>query len=224
MPLVLAITAQHRDMGRRDVVDADQRADIAEGREQVALGRDVGADIGQRLDPEAEEFAVLVERQLGVADIVAGVLVGLDRLAALAGPFDRPAQFLRRQQHQPVLGILPALGAEPAADIAGDDPDPAFRDLEDARGERLAHAVRVLHIGIEGEALLARVPHADRAARLHEMRIDPADDVAPLDDMRAPWRRPPRPRPCCRPRTGSRCCPGTRPTPRSCPPPPRRYR
>jgi uncharacterized protein (TIGR03118 family) len=33
------------------------------------------------------------------------MLVGLDRLAALAGPFDRPAQLLRCQQHQPVLGI-----------------------------------------------------------------------------------------------------------------------
>jgi hypothetical protein len=94
---------------------------------QIAFGRDVSADIGQRLDPEPEEFAVLVERQLGVTDIVAGVLVSLDRLTALAGPFDRPAQLLRSEQHQPMLGILPALGAEPAADIAGNDPDPAFR-------------------------------------------------------------------------------------------------
>ena len=81
-------------------------------------------------------------------DIVAGVLVGLDRLAALAGPFDWAAQFLRREEHQPMLGILPALGAEPAADIAGDDPDPAFRNLENSSGERLAHPMRVLHIGI----------------------------------------------------------------------------
>src|SRR5712671_5389683 len=83
-----------------------------------------------------------------------------------------------------MLGILPPLGAEPAADIARDDPDLAFRDFENTSGERLTHPVRVLHIGVEGKAVLARVPHADRTARLHEMRIDPADDVAALDDVR----------------------------------------
>src|SRR5438046_1576781 len=143
-----------------------------------------GANRPSQANPEAEEFALLVKRQLGVADIVAGVLVGLDRLAALAGPFDWPAQFLRREQHQPMLRILPALGAEPAADITGNDPDLAFRDFENTSGERLTHPVRILHIGVEGEAVLARVPHADSTARLHEMRIDPADDVRAIDDVR----------------------------------------
>src|SRR5262249_20990867 len=127
---------------------------------------------------------LLVKRQLGVADIVAGMLVSLDRLAALAGPFDWSAQFLRREQHQPMLRILPALGAEPAADIAGDDPDLALGDFEDTSGERLSHPVRVLHVGVEGEPVLARIPDADRTARLHEMRIDPTDDVASCDDVR----------------------------------------
>ena len=136
------------------------------------------------LTRSAEEPALGVERQLGVGDVVAGVLVGEDRLAALADPLDRPAQLLRGEQHEPVLGVLPALGAEAAADIAGDHPDAALRDLEDAGRERLPHAVRVLHVGVERVALLARVPHAERAARLHEMRVDPADHVAALDDMR----------------------------------------
>src|SRR3989442_11130332 len=83
-----------------------------------------------------------------------------------------------------MLRILPALRADPAADIAGDDPDLAFRDFENTRGERLTHPVRVLHVGVEGETVLARVPDADRTARLHEMRIHPTDDVAALDDVR----------------------------------------
>jgi hypothetical protein len=78
------------DVGGRDVVGADQGADIAKRREQVALRGDIGPDIGERLDAQAEELAVLVERQLGVGDVVARVLVGLDALAALTGPFDRP--------------------------------------------------------------------------------------------------------------------------------------
>src|SRR5438046_226389 len=112
------------------------------------------------------------------------MLVGLDPSASLAGPFVAPSQFLRREQHQPMLRILPALGAEPAADIAGDDPDLAFRDLENTSSERLTHPVRILHIGVEGEAVFARVPYADSTARLHEMRIDPADDVRAIDDVR----------------------------------------
>src|SRR3984893_8106320 len=79
---------QHRDVGCRDVISAGQRADIAEGRKQVAFGRDVGADIGQRLDPEAEEFAVHVEPQLGVADIVARVLVRLHGFTTFPHPRD----------------------------------------------------------------------------------------------------------------------------------------
>jgi hypothetical protein len=81
-----------------------------------------------------------------------------------------------------MLGILPALSAEPA----GDKPDLAFRDLENTSGERLTHPVGVLHIGVEGEAVLAGVPDVDRTARLHKMRIHPADDVAALDDVLSP--------------------------------------
>src|SRR5262249_61027039 len=107
------------------------------------------------------------------------MLVGLDGLAAFAGPFDWTAQFLRRKQHQPVFGILPAFGAEPAADIAGDDPDLALGDLEDARGERLTNAMGVLHIGVEGEAILARIRDAARTARIHGRGIQPANDGTP---------------------------------------------
>jgi hypothetical protein len=44
--------------------------------------------------------------------------------------------------------------------------------------------MRVLHVGVEGIAVLAGFPQADRAARLHEMRVDPADHIAPFDDVR----------------------------------------
>jgi len=48
-----------------------------------------------------------------------------------------------------VLGILPALRAEGAADVAGDDADPVLGDLEDAAGQRIADAVRVLDVGVQ---------------------------------------------------------------------------
>ena len=49
-------------MRRRDVIDAGQRADIGKGCQQVALGGDIGADIGERLDSKPDELALLVER------------------------------------------------------------------------------------------------------------------------------------------------------------------
>ena len=175
---------QHRNVRRPDIVDAGQGPDIAERREQVALRRDIGADIGQCPDPQRQKPSLRIQSQLGVADVIARVLVGEHRLAAVAHPAHRPAQVFRGEQHEPVLRILPALCPEPAADIAGDDADAALRHLEDARRERLPHAVRVLHVGIQRVAVLAGVPDAQGAARLHEMRVDPADHVAALDDMR----------------------------------------
>src|ERR1051325_1381601 len=77
-------------------------------------------------------------------------------------PNSRRPRTLRPKQPQPVLGILPALGAEAAADIAGNDADMALRDLEDAGRQRLPYPVRILHIGIERVALLTRAPCLDR--------------------------------------------------------------
>src|SRR5206468_3881534 len=81
------------------------------------------AVIGESPDAQREEAPVGVERQLGLADVVARVLIGRDRLAPLALPLDGPPELARRPQHQLVLGVLPALGPEGAADVAHDDPD-----------------------------------------------------------------------------------------------------
>ena len=43
------------------------------------------------LDAQAEELAVLVERQLGVGDVVARLRVAEEGLRARADPFHRPA-------------------------------------------------------------------------------------------------------------------------------------
>ena len=81
-----------------------------------------------------------------------------------------------------MLGVLPALGAEGAADVARDHADLVLGDLEDVGGERVAHAVRVLHVGVERVAVLARVVGPERAARLHVLRVHARDHVAALDD------------------------------------------
>src|SRR6185503_6533300 len=90
----------------------------------------------------------------------------------------------RRPKDQPVLGILPALGAEGAADVARDDPDALLGDAEDGTGQHLADPMRVLDVRMEGVAILAGVVDAEGAARLHVLGVHPCDDVAAGYDMR----------------------------------------
>ncbi len=77
-----------------------------------------------------------------------------------------------------MLGILPALGAETAADVAGDDPHRLLWNAEDLLGQELTDPVGVLDIGVEGVAVLAFVVSADRATRFHILGEDAADDEA----------------------------------------------
>ena len=100
-------------------------------------------------DPEAENFAFGVEGQFGLAHVVPAMLVGLQGLGALARPFDRAAQLLRRPQGQPVLHVLPALGAEAAAHVAGDDVHVLLGHLEDVFGQHVPEPVGVLHVHME---------------------------------------------------------------------------
>jgi hypothetical protein len=178
--------AEHLHVGGGNRVDADQRHDVAEGCQEITVGRDVGADVGQRLHPQRQELAVAVQRQLGVRDVVARVLVGGDGLAPLARPLHRAAELARGPQDQPVLGILPALGAEGAADVADDHADGVLGDLEDVGGQRIAHAVGILHVGVERVTPLAGIPRAQRAPRLHVLGVHARDHVAPLDHPRGP--------------------------------------
>ena len=171
------------DVGLGNQIDAQHGADHAERREQVAVGADIGADVGQHVEPQRHELVVLVERQLDLADIVAAVLVGHHRFAALARPFHRPQELARRPQGQAVLDILPALGAEAAADVLGDHPHLALGHLEDVLRQHVAHAMGILDVGIEGQAILALVVDAERAARLHVLGMHAGDHVAPLDDL-----------------------------------------
>ncbi len=79
----------HVGVHGRDAIDAGQRADIA--GEGLHAGLQVGADAGDDMDAHAEKVAVLVERELGLGDVVAGLRVAQERLRARGHPFHRAA-------------------------------------------------------------------------------------------------------------------------------------
>ncbi len=59
-----------------------------------------------------------------------------------------------------------------------------LRHLEDIAGQRIPDAVRVLDVGIERVAVLPRIVDAERAPRLHVLRVHPGDDVAATNHAR----------------------------------------
>ena len=68
----------------------------------------------------AGDLAVVVERHFGMGDMIAAVRVGQERFRAVAGPFHRPADLLRRPEADHLLGIDEDLRAEAAADVGRD--------------------------------------------------------------------------------------------------------
>ena len=102
-PAVAAVGAARLGVGehrrrlhihRGRAVDAGERAEIAGVGLEARL--QIGAGVDDRADAEGEESAVLVERKLGVGDVVARLRVGQERLRARAHPFHRAAGDLSR--------------------------------------------------------------------------------------------------------------------------------
>ena len=78
----------------------------------------MGAEVADVGAAHRQEFALRVERELGLDREVARLVVAEERLVPLADPFDRAADAPRRPGHQREFGIDHAARAEIAADVA----------------------------------------------------------------------------------------------------------
>ena len=136
-----------------DAVDLDERlvevvraGDHVEqaGRELRRIGRGVAvAVVGDRLDLERLDLAVLRRADLGVDVVVAGERVGLEVLGAVLDPLDRLADEERRRDGENVAGIDRHLAAETAADVVGLDPDVLLGDGQARAAATSARTVRI---------------------------------------------------------------------------------
>ena len=182
-PHRVGVRVHGRDIGmdRGRAIDPGQRAQIVE--EVRRAGLQMRAHVGDGLHPHAEEHAVLVERKLGVGDVVARLGVAEKGLRTRALPFDRPAGELRCEQHQRRLVEDRRLHAEAAADVAGDDVHLALGDLQHLLRQIRAERVHALRLGIERVVAAGRVVVADAAARLHGHGRDAADHPAMAHDV-----------------------------------------
>ena len=114
---------QHRrnlQIYRRNAVDRSRQMDILEGLHPTGADH-IGADIGDAADSQPEKASLRVERQCGLRQMVARLMVGEKHLATGGDPLDRPANPPSRPERQYVLGIDEVLGPKPATDIGRDE-------------------------------------------------------------------------------------------------------
>ena len=129
-------------------------------------------------------MAVVVDRQLGLGDVVARLGVAEEGLGPCARPFDRPPGQLRGEQHQRNLVVDRRFHAKAAADVAGDDAHLALRHLKDLPRQFRAIGVGALQGRVDRVVVGCGVVVADAAARLHRRGGHAVDDEFVPDDVR----------------------------------------
>ena len=153
------------------------------GRVLRRVGRGVRVPVvRERLDPEPRDRAVVVQAQLGVDVVVPRERVGLEVLAPVLDPLDRPAERQRGDDRDDVARVDRHLAAEAAADVVGLDPDAALGDARHEADDR-AVDVRRLARDVEVEVARDRVPVGDAAAGLDRRDVDPRDVDVDRDDL-----------------------------------------
>ena len=174
------LVGEHRLAGEvvgRELVDRVEH-ERAQHRHAAADDRDVRAEVGEQLDLEAGDRAVLLGRQGQLLPLVAAVVAAEQGLRAGLGVLHRLADPAADRPGDPLLRGGLELAAEAAADVGGDHPDLGLGHAG-RRGQREPQDVRDLGGRPHRELLTGRVDH-DRAG-LHERRDQPLLAVLPLD-------------------------------------------
>ena len=139
--------ALHIGVDRRNLIAARQQRGMQNGRRHNRECRQVRADIGQAVDPQAGDAVVGVERHSHLVDVVAAMRVGKEGLAAVGRPFDRTLQLLRYPGADCFFRIDINLRSEAAADIGGDNAELGFRNAQHEGTNHKPCQMRVLRGG-----------------------------------------------------------------------------
>ena len=140
--------------------------------------------LAMRAHAQAEKLAVLVERQLGLGDVVATLGVGDETLAALADPLDRPRELAGRPGDHGFLGVVELLDPEAAAHVGRHHAQLVLRDVQHEEPHQQADDVRELAGRPQRVLAGRRIVFGDRRARLHRIADQAIVDQADARDMR----------------------------------------
>ena len=167
-------------MRNRDVVGPGRHADAEPGNVR-RIGRQIGAHVGDNVELEREETALVVDGQPRGRNIVAAVAVGEEVLGALADPFDRLAQAFGGDRGERIFAIGKQLGAKAATDIGRDDAHLVRRQLHDVAGDDVADDVAAL--AADRQRVAVAVEFGDHAAGVEIIGDQPLVDDGELDDL-----------------------------------------
>ena len=191
-PAGAAIRAEQRGIGQHALdVDAEQRRAIDAGEVLAGVQRqrarrdagDVGAEVTVAAQAHREEFAVLVERKLGVDVLRTALTVGQEAGGAFVDPLHRTTEHFRGIQDAHVFGIVDVLHPERAADIGGEDAHLLVRQLH-ILGEVGAIARDALGRHLDRVVIGGLVVGRQTDARLHRHHGDAGVGDVEFRDMR----------------------------------------
>jgi hypothetical protein len=143
------------------------------GREQHV----VGADVGDEPQLQPEHGAIALGCNIHIADDVAPVRCGHERLRTVFHPLHREPQAPGHHGGNIFLGVDVDLRAEAAANLWGDGPDLILPHAGHGRDHR-AEDVRILRRRPDGHGALARLEVSDHTSRLHRVRDETLIDHA----------------------------------------------
>ena len=197
---LVGVDAAGGQVRRRDVVGRERRVHQPDLELAGLRVGEEGAVVGVGVHPDAEDLAVLAQRQLAVEVDVAGEAGGDQVARAVLDPLHRPLGEDRGQDRHHVARVDRHLVAEAAAEVGADDPDHVLGQLGHQR-HRGADDVRRLGGHVDGQLLRRPVEVGDRAAALHRRGVRARVVQLELGDDVGLRRRPGRWPPCRRPPT-----------------------
>ena len=163
--LVLEHDAGARPIVRRVVGAADQVDDLVGLDGAGARIHRIRPDASEIVDLETGDGAVLVDADAALADVVAGVDVGVEALDPVGDELDRAPQQLGQRIGRHLVGVDVHLDTERAADVLAYHPHLRLFEAEMFCRDILHH-MRRLGALIDRQALIARIPVGQHRARL----------------------------------------------------------
>ncbi len=165
---------------RRDGILTGEERGVEICRNGRREGRHVGAEIGNRLHAQAQNFALIVQSHLRARNMIAAMSVGQERLRTTGNPSHRPADPSRCPQADHFLGIDEDLGAEPSTHIRRYHAQLVLGRHAHECGDHKPGDVRVLRRIPERKRIGACIVLADGRARLDRIRHQPiVDELQP---------------------------------------------
>ena len=174
------LVGEHRlavELVGRELVDGVEHERAQHGHATTDEA-DVGTEVGEQLDLEPGDGAVLLRGEGQLLPLVTAVVRRHQGLGAGLGVLQRLAQAAGQHHGDELLRRGLQLAAEPTAHVRGDHPDLRLRDAEHGRQQE-PQDVRDLGRGPHGDLLTGGVD--DGGARLHEGGDQPLLAVLPLE-------------------------------------------